>query len=87
MSELDLHKFITDNNIEWHRRDVNGSEDIIIFPNFSEMDDFKKILSSCLFDDGGIECRLMDGYFAFCMNDICEYYGVEMNKVFIGNDW
>jgi len=87
MTELELYKFINDNNIEWHKEDNDGTEDIIIFPNFWQMESFKQILSPCLFDDGGIECRMMDGYFAFWMKDICEYYGVEPEKVFIGDEW
>jgi hypothetical protein len=29
---------------------------------------------------------MMNGYFAFWMKDICEYYGIEINNVFVGED-
>lgn len=86
MTELELYKFIEDNNIEWHRDDNKGEEDVIIFPNFSQIEYFRKILSPCLFDDG-VECIMKDGYFAFWMKDICDYYGVEFEKVFVGDGW
>jgi hypothetical protein len=87
MTELELYKFIKDNNIEWHKQDNNGEQDVIIFPNTTEVKDFQKLLSYEMFDDGGIECRMMDGYFAFWMKDICEYYGIEIEKVFIGKNY
>ena len=82
MTELDLHKYIQENNIEWHRQDNDGIDDILIFPSFNQIEALHKILSPCLFDDEGIECRMKDGYFAIWMQDICNYYGVEMNNVF-----
>lgn len=87
MTELELYKFINDNNIDWHKQDNDGTEDVIVFPSFRQIDTFKKILPPCLFDEGGIECRMRDGYFAIWMKDICEYCGVELEKVFIGDGW
>ena len=46
------------------------------------MDDFSKLIKNYNFDDGGLECRLMDGYFAIWMKDICEYFGIELEDVF-----
>ncbi len=87
MTELSLYKYINDNGIEWHRRDNDGTPDVIIFPYYFQIEDFKKMLSNSLFDDGGIECRMMDGYFAFWMKDICEYYDVDIDKVFVGEEY
>ena len=86
MSELDLYKFITNNDIEWHRRENEGTEDIIIFPNTFQLDDLIKILSPGLFDDGGVECHLMNGYVCIWMKDICEYSGIDMDRVFTGEE-
>ena len=83
MTELSLYKFIEANNIEWHKLDNDGIEDIAIFISFWQMEAFNQILSPCLFNNGGIECTLMNGYFAFWMKDICEYYGVELENIFI----
>ena len=87
MTELELRKYIQENNIEWHRQDNDGIDDVLIFPSFHQIEAFHKILSPCLFDYEGIECSMKDGYFAIWMQDICSYYGVEMNNVFDGNGW
>ena len=81
MTELDLYKFITDNVIEWNRLDNNGKPDVIIFPLIYQIEEFANLVKGYT-GDGGIECRLMDGYFAFWMQDICDYYGIEINNVF-----
>ena len=80
MTARELYKFIED--IEWRYDDNNGIEDVIIFPYTFQVGEFNKLLSNCVFDDGGIECKMMDGYFAFWMKDICEYHGIELNEVF-----
>jgi hypothetical protein len=85
MTELDLYKYITDNQIEWHRQNNDGTPDVIIFPHIFQMADFNKLVKSML-DDEGLECRMKDGYFAFWMNDICDHYGIDINKVFIGEE-
>jgi len=85
MEAIDLYKYINDNNIEWHYQDNDGTEDVIIFPYAFQVEDFNKLIKDQV-GDGGIECRMMGGYFAFWMNDICEYYGIELSKVFDPKD-
>lgn len=87
MTELQLYKFIKDNNIEWHKHDRDGGQDVIIFVAIYLIKDFQKMLPQGIFDDDGIECTMKDGYFAFWMKDICDYCGVEMNNVFKGNNY
>jgi len=82
MSDLELYKYITENNIEWRRELNNGVEDVLIFPLICQVKEFSDLIKSCVGDEG-IECRLMDGYISIWMNDICEYYGLETNKIFI----
>ena len=84
MTELELYKYINDNNIEWHRQDNDGTPDIIIFPYIFHINEFNKLVRSIL--DDGIECRMRDGYFAFWMKDICDYYGIDIDKVFCGEE-
>lgn len=85
MTELELYKYINDNNIEWHRRDNDNVPDIVILPYIFQVEEFNKLLNSYV-SDGGIECRMMDGYFAFWMQDICDYYGIDSDKVFTGEE-
>ena len=84
MTELDLYKFINDNAIEWHRHDNYGTPDIIMFLHTFHIQEFCKLVKSIL--DEGIECRLKDGYSAFWMNDICDHYGIDKDKVFVGEE-
>ena len=82
MKTIELYKFITDNNIEWHWDENDGADDVIIFPYDFQMPDFIKLFSPSAFDDGGIDCKIMHGYFAIWMNDICEYHGIELEDIF-----
>lgn len=86
MTELELYKFINDNDIEWHKANNDGTPDIIIFPYIFQIEDFSKLLGSNDFDDGGIELRMMSGYFAIWMKDLCDNYDIDMNKVFVGEE-
>lgn len=82
MEALDLYKYISKGNIEW-RYNMNGDqEDVIIFPPLYEIESFYQLLDPTIFDDNGISIIMKDGYFAIWMNDICEYYGIELEKVF-----
>lgn len=87
MTELDLYKFINDNSIEWRREINDGADDIIIFLYTFQLDGFIKLIKKYSFDDGGLEVRLMDGYLCIWMNHICEYFGIEMDNVFVGNPY
>lgn len=44
MTELELYKYINDNNIEWHRQDNDGTPDIIMFPLTFQIDEFVVLL-------------------------------------------
>ena len=82
MTALELYKFINENHIEW-RWDTNGNHrDVLIFPSIWVVEDFNDLLSPTVYDDGGIKCVMMDRYFAFWMEDICSYYGIELTEVF-----
>jgi len=82
MDNITLYQFIIDNDLE-SRWDLNGGIlDVILFVNVWNIEDFHEILPSNIFDDEGITCWMKDGYFAFWMNDICNYCGIEIEKVF-----
>jgi hypothetical protein len=87
MTEVQLYKFINDNNIEWHRHKNEGTEDVIILPTLRESIDFVNMLDYCQLDEDGIECRLKKGYLAIWMLEICEYYGIEIENIFKGENW
>ena len=78
MKAIDLYKFVGNYNIEYHWH--NG--DVILFIHFTNIKYFYAILDATIFDDDGINCIMKDGYFCFEMNNICEYYGIELKEVF-----
>ena len=77
MTELDLYKYITHNDIEW--RKVENTIYIYLF--VKDIVNFFSLCTPDIFDDG-LECRVKNGYFVIPMNDICEYYGIKMENVF-----
>lgn len=82
MTELDLYKFINENDIEWHRQDNDGMPDILILPYIFQLEDFCKLIEYYDTDDGGLIVRLRNGYAGIWMKEICEYYGIDINNVF-----
>ena len=85
MTEIELYKYINDNGIEWHRQDNYGTSDIIMFPYIFQLDDFSKLIKGFTREEG-FDCKLMDGYVAIWMQDICDYYGIDIEKVFCGEE-
>lgn len=82
MTELQLYKYIKNNAIEWQRRDNNGTDDIIIMPNVLESLAFLELVKGYYTWERGIEWRIMDGYFAIWMKDLCFYFDIDMDNVF-----
>ena len=78
METLDLYKFVTKNNIEYHWH--NG--DVILMINNHLLNEWNKLLGVHITDEDGITCIMKDGYFCFEMKEICEWFDIEMLKVF-----
>lgn len=81
MTELQLYKYITENDIEYHWRDNKGREDVVILPYIFQLEEFRKMFPECCFD-GGIECTLIGSYIAIWMYDICELLDIKLESVF-----
>lgn len=82
MTELELYKYINENDIEWTRQDNQGNTDVMIFPYLFQLEDFCEIIKNYDIDEG-LEMRLKNGYVAIWMSDLCEYFGIDVDKVFI----
>lgn len=84
MTELELYKYIHDNAIQWINSDNDGTLDVMIFPYAFQIEEFATLVKGCNLDEG-IQCILRNGYFAIWMREICDYYGIDMDKVFFEN--
>ena len=80
MTELQLYKFIKDNDCEWHWHDGIG---YILFINCRDIEEFNKLLGSGIMDDEGIQCTMKNGYFCFEVDPLCEYFDIEIENVFL----
>lgn len=78
MKELDLYKFIQEHGVEYHWHD----NDVIMFVNIWNIEEFNKMLPLNIYDDNGIECIMKQGYFCFKMDLICNYCDIEMERIF-----
>lgn len=79
MKATDLLRFVLEENIEynWH------NEDVIMFLPIYQIEGFQKILNcNSVYDDGGIECHMKDGYLAIEMEQIVGYFGFELEDIF-----
>lgn len=84
MTELDLFKWVQEWEPEW-RWDINGatnSEDVILWVSIPSLKWFMDLLPYSLFDEGGIEVRLLDASIALWASDICSPFGIKTENVF-----
>lgn len=84
MTELELYKYINDNAIEWRRQDNDGTPDVMIFPNFYQLEAFYELISNHNIAEG-IPILLKNGYAAIWMNDICDCFGIYIDRIFDGD--
>ena len=78
MKAIELYKFITEHNIEYHWHE----DDVLMFVDCYNIKEFNDLLPGTIFDDSGINCKMKDGYFCFKMEQICSYCDIEMFDVF-----
>jgi hypothetical protein len=76
MKALDLLKFVENNKCEYHWNDG----DVFLFVNIFNIDEFNKMLG--LLEGEDIKCTMKKGCFCFEMKDICEYFYIELSKIF-----
>jgi len=72
MTEYNLHKFVTDHNLEYHW--IN--DDVILFVDVWLCNEWIELLGSNIMDEEGIECVMKYKYFCFHMKEICDNFGI-----------
>lgn len=84
MKAIDFYKFIHERKIEFHwtENEETKEDDVIFFPSYHDIEALRKLLTAYDLDEGGIICRMKDGYFAFWASDILEAHGIELIEIF-----
>lgn len=79
MKELTLYKFIHENDLEFH---YYNSKPILFVPMML-IDEFNQLFdhSMYLYEDG-LPCIMKNQYFCFEMDDVCEYFNIDIISVF-----
>ena len=77
MTELNIYKWIQ--SVECHYN--HDYSELWACPNTRDLDELFKIVSPNLFDDGGLDIKLLHGYVAIDLIPISEYYGIEIGNV------
>ena len=78
MTELNLYQFLKENEIE-----MRWDGDVLsTWLSRWNLEEFTKLISSAL-DEGGVEARLLSGGSVWVdLVPICEYYGIEPERIF-----
>lgn len=74
--ELEVYKFCEDKEMEW-----NG-EELTIWINFDDLEEFTNILSYDYMCDGGISVMLQKDCVAFNLVHVLEYLDIEPTDIF-----
>jgi hypothetical protein len=78
MKNIDLYKFVKDNNIEYHWHDDN----VIIFIPVYLIEEWMDLLGWRYLDEDGLKCWMKHKYFCFWMKDICYSFDIDMIEIF-----
>lgn len=85
MTELDFYKWVIEYEPEyrWSHNGASNHEDVIIWVPFYNLKSLVQVISSSsLFEEGGIEVRFQESCIAIWASDICDYFGVDLEKIF-----
>ena len=83
MTELELYKFITKNNIFYeYFLDENNEENVCIHIDYKKFNAFCELITPFGFDEEGIKCILFYKYLAISMKELCEMFNIEINNIF-----
>lgn len=87
MTAIEFYKFITNNKIEfnWIDNEKTRKQDVLFFVPFNKIHELNELIAPGDIDDNGIHCRMVDGYFSFCANQILKEHDIELHEIF-GND-
>lgn len=85
MTESELYKFVEKSNSEWHWEDNIHKglfNEVYLFIHVYDITEFMLLLGTIFLTNTDTEVVIKDKYFVFKMEEICEYFDIEMEKVF-----
>ena len=62
-------------------RGVDDDEELIVWVEFHTLSRFTELVGPTYLSDGGIEVRLQQDCVVFELSDICEYFGINLEKI------
>lgn len=82
MTELELYKFINNNELEitWNCYE-NKDDELILWIPFYYLDEFTKMIGYNYLSDGGIEVNLQEDCTSLDINPICEYFDINSENI------
>jgi len=85
MTALELYKYISDNQLQWRWENFEDGEDVIIFLYHFELADFASLIKNFLDYDEPFNVVVTSSSVAIRMQEICDFYGIEIESVFPKN--
>lgn len=79
MTDLEFYKYICEKGFEYHWLD--DETDVILFVPLYELDNFKDMLGSNIFEEP-IKCYMKYDYIVFHMQDICDFWNIDISDIF-----
>jgi len=80
MTELELYKFIKDNDpeIHWH------GDRLLVFLSYYELKEFQDLLreKTSVFDEDSVEVNMRDTYFVIDLVPICEWNDIDPKNIY-----
>jgi len=78
MTAVELLKFVTNHNCEYHWSDG----EVYLFVDIPHIAEFNSLLGNTFLSNNKIMCCMKSQYFTFTMNEICEHFDIDPESVF-----
>lgn len=75
MTELQLYKFCKDKEIDWR------GDKLILWIPFQDIQEFTKMIGYCYLSEGTTNVCLLSDYVALELNELCEYFDIELENI------
>ena len=84
MTDLDLDRFIKDNDIEysWSWNRDTKEDDVVVWIPFYLIEEFSELIKPDDSFEGGLDVSLKGSSIALWASEVCIYYGISLIKVF-----